>query len=563
MVHISNMVIYHIFGLEPWGFHLVSILLHAGVSVVVFLLLSRLYREYRPSTPFSYLPAFIAALLFATDPIHTEAVTWISALTEVAFTFFCLLSFYLYLRSKGGFDGDYLLSVVSFLFAAFFKETALALPMIIVVYDYVFRKKENHLRDYLKMYIPYIAVVAVYLILRFHAIGAFSPLKRHMELSTYQYMINVFPLFAQYLGKLVLPLNLNAFHVLHPIASLPEPKGILSLIIIVAFVAFAIIVSKKNKLAFFSLFFVVIPLLPVLYIPGLGENTFAERYLYLPSFGFVMLLGLLISRVRGNSAGRADGVILLSIVLIGLYSAGTFYRNTVWKDDYTLFSDTVKKAPDSASVRYSLGTTLLYKGNVDEAIENFRTAEKLAPNDALAYYNLGVAYYSKGLKEESIEQLQAAVKMKPDFAKAHYNLGIAYSSEGRTDEAIEQFKTAVKLRPDYVKAYDNLGKAYYSKGLTEEAIKQLETAVKLRPDSANICYNLGVAYNSAGLTDEAIEQFETVVKLNPNFAEAHYDLATLYKKRGLEDEAMKEFRTAIRIKPNLVRTRQAHEPAAK
>lgn len=559
MVHLSNMVIYHVFGLKPWGFHLVNILFHAGVSVVVFLLLSRLLREYGPSTSFSRLPAFIAALLFAADPVHTEAVTWISALTEVAFTFFCLLSFYFYLRSGRGFNRNYLFSVVLFLFAAFFKETALALPVILVAYDYVFGKTENHLRDYLKMYVPYLVVAGFYLILRFHALGGFSPLRRHMELSGYQYIINVFPLFVQYLEKLLLPINLNAFHVLHPIASLSEPKGILSLIVTAVFVAFAVIVFKKNKLAFFSLFFVVIPLLPVLYIPGLGENTFAERYLYLPSFGFVILLGLLISRVRSNSSRWAGGLIVLSVILIGLYSVATVHRNTAWKDDYTLFTDTVKKSPDSASVRYSLGTALLNKGQVNEAVEHFETAEKLAPNDALAYYNLGVAYYSKGLTEESIKQLQTAVKLKPDFAKAYYNLGIAYNSEDRTDEAIDQFRTAAKLTPNDALAHYDLGLACYSKGLREESIKQLETAVKLQPDFASARFSLGVAYNSIGLVDKAMEQFEAAVKLSPNLAEAHYDLAILYKKKGLEDAAMKEFETVSRIKPDLAKNRQAYK----
>ena len=86
------MLNYHIFDLKPWGFHLVNILFHCGVSVLVFLILGKLLTEQSITTSSVYLSApFIAAMLFATHPIHTEAVTWIAGLPDVAFTFFYLL----------------------------------------------------------------------------------------------------------------------------------------------------------------------------------------------------------------------------------------------------------------------------------------------------------------------------------------------------------------------------------------------------------------------------------------------------------------------------------------
>jgi hypothetical protein len=131
--------------------------------------------------------------------------------------------------------------------------------------------------------------------LRFNALGGFSPQEPRIKLSTYGYIINVFPLFMQYLEKLLLPINLNAFYVLHPISSIFEPKGILSLIVTAAFVFLVIISLKKNRMVFFSLLVISLPLLPVFYIPAVGENVFTERYLYLPSFGFALLIALAFS----------------------------------------------------------------------------------------------------------------------------------------------------------------------------------------------------------------------------------------------------------------------------
>ena len=138
-MHIIYMSIYYVLGLNPWGFHLVSVLFHAGVSVMVFIITSRLLRDLRPQARVSSTtPAFMAALLFAAHPIHTEAVAWAAGLPDLSFTFFYLLSFYLYIRSKDSnapFSIVFFLSIASFFLAALCKEPALTLPLIIAAYD--------------------------------------------------------------------------------------------------------------------------------------------------------------------------------------------------------------------------------------------------------------------------------------------------------------------------------------------------------------------------------------------------------------------------------------------
>jgi hypothetical protein len=234
MMSLVYMINYHIFGLKPWGFHLVNILFHAGVSVLVFFLVLRLIDKVRVPAPHSYLPPFVAGLLFAVDPIHTEAVTWVAGLPDVSFAFFYLLSFYLFIRATSSnfqFNVAYILSIVSFFIASLCKEPALTLPIILVSYDYAFARERPNFTVYLKKYIPYLIVAAVYFSLRFQALGGFAPAKRGGELSVYQFFINIFPLFVQYLKKLIFPADLNALYVFHPIASLFEMKGIVSLII--------------------------------------------------------------------------------------------------------------------------------------------------------------------------------------------------------------------------------------------------------------------------------------------------------------------------------------------
>jgi tetratricopeptide (TPR) repeat protein len=487
LLHISFMLSYYLFGLAPWGFHLVNILLHAGVTVLVFLISSRLFRAADPSaSPFSRFLPFIAAVLFAVHPIHTEVVAWVGGVTDLSFSLFFLLALYLYILSaeRGVHQkGLYILSVASFFLATLCKEPALTFPLILVAYDYAFGRKALRPLDYLKRYSPYLGAAAVYFILRVNALGGFAPVRRHGELSAYEYLINVLPLFRLYLGKLLLPTHLNAYHVFSPISSILEPNGLLSLAVTMVFAIAVLLALKKSRPAFFALALVLVPLLPALYIPGAGENTFAERYLYLPSFGFVLLIALFVDRVVLPLPRWSVPLAVALALVTGLYSLGTIQRNAVWKDDERLWRDVVEKSPDSAVSHYNLACTLNSRGQIDEAIGEFRTAIRLQPA-AVAYKSLGAAYQAKGLINEAIEQYQLAVRLQPADVDAHSYLAAAYAESGALDKAIEHFRIVVQLRPDSANAQYDLGKAYLEKGWPAEAMPHLESAARLNSDES-------------------------------------------------------------------------------
>jgi tetratricopeptide (TPR) repeat protein len=446
LMHLIFMGNYYIFGLNPLGFHLVNIIFHVAVSGLVFILLLRLLK---PFTVTSFLPPFIASLLFATHPIHTEAVTWVSGVTELSYTFFLLLSFYFYIRDGEGLKIGYLLSVALFFLSTLCKETALVLPVILIGYDYSLGKAGRPLIRQIRRYIPFFVIAGIYLILRFIALGGLAPQPPRFELSAYEYAINVFPLFAQYLWKLILPINLNAFYVLHPIKSIFELKGIISVIVTIAFASVAFLAFKKSKTAFIALLFTALPLIPVLYIPGVGEHVFTERYLYLPSFGFVILAALLIHRAKDYSPKAALSLALVFILIAGLYSMQTVRRNYIWKDDFILFTDTVKKSPDSAIAHYNLGVEFFREGYVVKAIDHYQIALRLGFGNAKLHTALGRAYAVEGLSDKAINHYKIAIQLKPDFVDAHFNLGLAYLGKSYTDDARRELELVLRLYPSY------------------------------------------------------------------------------------------------------------------
>jgi tetratricopeptide (TPR) repeat protein len=376
----------------------------------------------------------------------------------------------MYIRSGEGnrsiFNRFYLVSLGSFCLAVLCKEPALTLPFLLVVYDYVHSGKGIGSVSYAKRYFPFLIIIALYFFVRFIALPGFTPSKSRIVLSGYQYVLNAFPLFAEYLEKLLLPLNLSPIHVFHPVLSIQEAKSVLGIFITIAFFTLFFIARNKNTL-FLGFSILLIPLLPAFYTTAIsGESIIAERYLYLPTFGYAIVLAYIYSRAGKFMPRNSATAILIAVALIGVLSIGTIIRNADWKDSYALWSDTVKKSPQSAVARQFFGYALYSRGNIDEAIPEYRKALELNPQLYDARINLGIAYHSKGLIEQAIEQYLILLRYYPGSASAFNALGMAYGQLGILDKAIEHFQAALALNPSNEEARRNLLAAHSIKNQT-------------------------------------------------------------------------------------------------
>lgn len=173
-------------------------------------------------------------------------------------------------------------------------------------------------------------------------------------------------------------------------------------------------------------------------------------------------------------------LVVLIIVLL-LYGLATYQRNFIWKDDFSLWSDVVKKSPEKARPYNNLGRAYLANKTFQQAVPFLEEALRLNPYFSYAHYNLGIAYQGTGLCEKAIPEYQKALygTRQPYFADIHNNMGVCYFTEGRTDRAIEEFKQSIEINPYFSDAYFNLGIAYRSKGLYEMADKQIKLAKAL------------------------------------------------------------------------------------
>ncbi|KPK01603.1 MAG: hypothetical protein AMK71_04965 [Nitrospira bacterium SG8_35_4] len=553
LMHATYMINVAVFGLQPWGFHLVNILFHAGVSVLAFFVASRLFAiTGRPS---SHVLPFITALLFAVHPIHTEVVSWIACFPELSFTLFYLWSFYFYMGAvqadRIASSRQYSLSLVFFFLATFCKETALSLPLMLAVYDYCSTQNSFKPLRYVKRYIPFFFIAILYFAMRTIVLSEFAPLKRHSALSAYEYFINVFPLFAAYLKKLVLPLNLNVYYVFHPISSLLTTVGIFSLVVTLSFIIAAYVASRKNKLVFFNLMIIVIPLLPVLYIPALGENTFTERYLYLPSFGFVFLVALLVERLSERKPPLARVFFAAVLALACLYSVATVKRNMVWKNELTLWTDAVQKSPDGVLPHMQLGIAYSDQGDIAKALEQYQAALRINPEFADAYTNIGLLFRDMGMVQQALDNYLKALMLDPSTPVIHNNIGVAYEALGMLDKAIASFRESLRINSQQPGVYNNLGNAYAKKGKLDMAIQEYRKALQIQDNNADAYNNLGIAFARKGMPDEAIVYFRAALEINPDVPGFHNNIANAYMMKGLPVKAEEHRQKARNLKVGL------------
>ena len=499
MTHVAAMASYHLFGPRPWGFHLFQVLLHAATSVLACLTVRGLGKR-DPSLPEGgAFVAVVAGLLFATHPAHAEAVAWLAGVTDVGFAFFALAAFLCHLGAerKGAIASA--ASAFFFLAAALCKEPALMLLPLILLYELSFRSPERSPRrpGAAVRLLPLAAALVPYLVLRVRALGGFAPVEVHLSQEGLASIQSGFSLFAGYLGRLILPVNLGALTAFRPVESLLDLRAIAGAVL-AAGLGVAGWRLRRFPLVVIGLAVVVLPLVPALYLPWLGEVVFAERYLYLSVLGWAILLAC------GAQAAitrwpKGKGVVGAAIaVVVVAYAGGSAARSRVWRSNLSLWTDAVARSPESALAHEHLCFAQYQAGRPRDALESCRRALDLDPGRIDARVNLATALSVLGDLDGAVAEFQRVLRYRPGSAEAHTNLGLVYMAKNRPDLAIESYRSALRSNPHHAEAHNDLGVALALAGRREEAVAELKEAVRLAPDNREYASNLERLSGSSG-----------------------------------------------------------------
>lgn len=552
-------------GLDPFGFHVVNVLLHALVTMVFTYVCSRVLHWGHEVTLY-------AGLLFATHPIHTEAVAGIVGRADVLACLLMMLCFLSYIRSiNAGLQVNnpdncsnkwLAISLVLATAAMLAKEHGITVLGIICCYDLYklqvdlkracqHRKLSAPIKSFLKRTFIVILVGVSLLVFRMAMLNgtlprfseqdnpaSFSP-HRMTRTLTYSYLL------AHNTWLLLAPITLSydwqmgSIPLLH---TLDDPHNVATL----AFFGMFIVIIKKtivwdlerrNKAMVLGLLFLVLPFLPASNLFFTVGFVVAERILYVPSVGMSFLVGHGLSILMELFPNRRRILRCCVIFLILCFSMKTWQRNRVWFSRQTLFQSGLETLPHNAKMHYNYANLQKDFGNFQEAIVHYKTTLRLWPEHASAHNNLGT------LLDDPIQakfHFMEAIKINPLHPRAHFNIANLLSKDNHMPMAIQLMERAIHLDYTYTDAYTNLAAMYSEVGRNQDAENIHNTLLSMDLDNPDVHNNYGAFLQRIGRTEEALSCYRQAIYLQPNHTVALVNAAKLLRsmKRNLEAEEL-------------------------
>ena len=551
-------------GLEVGGYHALSLAIHVLAALVLLGVIRQTLRM--PGMPErltrnATVLATSIALIWSIHPLQTESVTYISQRAESLVSLFYLLTLYCMIRgARSTRPGPwYSAAVVACCLGMGSKEVMASAPLIALLYDRTFIAG-SFAEAIKRRWALYAGLAATWLVLAGLVIdssGRNATVGFGLLINPWNYALTQCGVIARYLRLSLWPSGLCLDHgdavVQNAWSVLPQA------VVVVALVLFTIwALWKRPKVGFLGAFFLAV-LAPTSSVVPVITQTVAEHRMYLPLAAVVTAVvigGYLVGqrlvlgkRSTGSSAAsKAIGLVLIGAVVIALGMA-TYLRNEDYRDEVSIWQDTVQKCPDNARAHNNLAVALKDRGETDGVITHYRQALRLKPDYALAHHNLGIALAHRGEVDEAIVHYRRALELDSDNADIFSSLGAALTRRGKIDEAIALCRRALELDPNNADAYYNLGICLAGRGEIDGAIAQFRRAVELQPDKIESRVNLGMVLARRGEIDAAMNELRKALEINSDSADAHDKLGMLLASRGKLDEAIGHFRKAIAIDP--------------
>jgi tetratricopeptide (TPR) repeat protein len=520
--YLSFALNYRLNGLDVTGYHIFNLAVHIGNALLLYCLVHLTFRtpyfvnrQQSETGRYGSMIALFSALLFVVHPIQTQAVTYIVQRLASLATFFYLLSLLLYIKSRLAqvnterfFSASgiafYLLALLSAIVAMKTKETAFTLPVIIVLYEFMFI--EGKIGRRLLWLTPLLLTMCI---IPFTLTNIDKPLgdiisdvgeatRLQTAISRWGYLFTQFRVIVTYLRLLLLPINQNLdydYPIYHTLFNWEVMASLLLILSLLALAVYLFLQSRHNiskaKLrhpalrltAFGILWFFITLSIESGFIPII--DVIFEHRVYLPSVGFFIALTSAIGLVGawwGNRmayAGKALVYVMLAAVII--LSAATYARNGVWQEDISLWEDASNKSPGKIRPLNNLGNTYFDRGNLGQAMVLYQRALKIEPYHT-TWYNISNVYRKTGLIDMAIDALNHAITLNPWNSTYYVNLGNTQSLVGKNKEAIESYKSALSVNPNDAKANYNLANTLEETGNLNAAVHYYGEALRIQPD---------------------------------------------------------------------------------
>ncbi|MBL7814118.1 MAG: tetratricopeptide repeat protein [Saprospiraceae bacterium] len=544
---------YQIFGKNPFIGHFINVVLFGLTCVLLYFLLLKLltYRQNdETSDMFGVRPtlvAFMAAILFAAHPIHTEAVANIKGRDEIMTLLGSLAAVWFSLKAfENQGIKNAILAFIFFFVALLSKENAITFVVITPLIYWFFLKSD--VSTAIKQTIPFAASAILFILLRGAVIGnqfggeqmelmnnPFLKLvgNQYVPFSFAEKFATITYTLGKYIQLLIVPHPLT--HDYYPrhigIMSFGDWQVLLSIAVYIALFALILRGWQKRSLVSFGLAFFLITLSIVSNIVFPVGTNMAERFMFMPSIGFCLVLAILLAKLglKRHTENGQQLAIMVSLVITALFGLKTIMRNPAWKDNYTIFTTDIEYSPNSAKLQTSVGGETIEhfknstneaekKAKITEAIGHLQKALEIHPPFKNPYLLMGNGYFYLQDFDKAIASYSKALELDPQFKDAQVNLSLVYREGGKIigqeqknlPKAIEYLSKAVELNPNDAAALSFLGTAYGMSNLPQKSVEVLTKALNIRFDKQD-AINISVAYRQLGDVTKAME-YEKMVQ---------------------------------------------------
>ncbi len=524
---ISHILDCQVFGLNPLGHHLVSVLFHTANALLLFWILKNI-------TGTIWTSAFVAAV-FAVHPVQVESVAWAAERKTVLSGLFWLLTMAAYVRyTRQPAFGRYILVLLVFGLCIMTKPIVVTLPLVLLLLDYWPLERvrwgqyvgaaSKSAKWLIVEKIPLLAMSAFLSVMTFVSQKSGGAMSTAENMPLDYRIANVFLSYIRYIGKMIWPSGLAVYHP-HPRTGFSDIAVVTCALLFVLITFFSIYMGRRKKYVAVGWLWYVGTLVPMIGLVQVGAQAIAYRYMYLSMLGLLIIVAWAVKDLVANRFRRKVVAAVSAIVVLSAFVILTQMQVGHWQNTITLFEHTLNVTKDNAAAEHNYGYALSEAGRLDEATIHLNRAVQLVPEFVEARNNLGKLYLKQGKINEAIDCFTELAKRKDAPAEVHYSLASALLMQKRYDEAIKQLAIVLELDPDYAHAHSAMAVALMSAGRTDEAIACFNKYLRLNENSVELHYNLAVALVMQKKYDEAIRHFTRVTELDPNNAGALNGLA--------------------------------------
>jgi tetratricopeptide (TPR) repeat protein len=503
---------YHLWGLNPTGYHAVSLFLFLTATSLVYYFIFQISKR-------NLIIAVIATLLFAVNAMRVESVAWAAEHKDMLYLNFYLASLIAYVKyiAGKGVAGKsyplkfYLFAFLFFVLAVFSKVMAVSIVGPMVMLDYFYSRRIS-IRMILEK-IPYVALSITIGLIQIDATASAGTIDKSNVFTFFDRILIVCRNLMFYVHKTLVPVNLSAFHP-YPQRLPGEPWPVefyIAPVFVLLLAALLLWSLRRTRILLFCTGFFVAGLALVLQFVAIGPSMFNERYSLIPSvalsFGLAAGIWYLMTRYPGYKnifLGIAGGYLILMFYL-------TFARCDVWQTSLTLW---------------------------DDAIEQY-------PYASMPLNNRG-KFYGKDLGNttKAMADLTAAIKYDKAYEQPYSNRGIIYCINGKFDSAIADFDNAIRLNSEYYEAISNRGIAYASTNRPAQALEDFTKCLELEPNKPDVYLNRGYCYMQLNQPDKALDDFNAGISLAPGNPEFYLRRAYAYFGLKQYENAYNDLQTA-------------------